>query len=119
VRVRHFNQKRKKNPMKRIVLALTFVFVFALPTFATSSSQLEQLSKKQLAALVGTARTPKVLLRIANYYRTEANELLTESNHHLAMAAAFRANPVTSNPKSQFGTVNHCEYFVQSRKIKA
>jgi hypothetical protein len=105
--------------MKRIAFVLTFALALAAPTFATSTSQPEHLSKKQLAALIATARTPAEHRRIADYYRTQSDKLMAESNHHAAMAAEFRANPATNNHKSAYGTVNHCEYLAQSFKAKA
>lgn len=105
--------------MKRIAFVLTFVLGLTLPVFAVSTSRPEHLSKKQLAALIATAKTPAEHQRIADYYLAESNKLLAESNHHAEMAVAFRANPATNNHKSIYGTVNHCEYLAQSLKAKA
>jgi len=74
--------------MKRIILVLVTVFALSLPSFAA-----EQLSPQQLAALVASAKTMVEHERIANYYRAQADKLLSESNDHARMAAAFRANP--------------------------
>lgn len=105
--------------MKRIAFVLTFVLAITLPIFATSTSQPENLSKKQLSTLIATATTPAQHQRIADYYRAESVKLMAESNYHAAMAAAFRANPMTNNPKAAFRTVDHCEYLAQSLKAKA
>lgn len=105
--------------MKRIVIVLTFVLAVILPPFATCASNQDLLSKKQLAALVASARTPAEHQRIAAYYRAQSDKLLVESNQHAAMAAEFRANPATNNHKTAFGTVNHCEYLAHSLREKA
>lgn len=105
--------------MKHIAFVLTFALALTLPVFATSTSQPEHLSKKQLTGLIATATTPAQHHRIADYYRAESDKLMGESNYHAAMAAAFRANPMTNNPKAAFRTVDHCEYLAQSLKSKA
>ncbi len=105
--------------MKHIAFVLTFALALTLPAFATSTSQPEHLSKKQLAALIATATTPAQHQRIADYYRPESDKLMAESNYHAAMAAAFRANPMTNNLKAAFRTVDHCEYLAKSLKAKA
>ncbi|HLY41872.1 MAG TPA: hypothetical protein VKR52_11700 [Terracidiphilus sp.] len=100
--------------MKRIAIVVTFILA-TVPVFA-ASAQPEQLSKKQLAALVATAKTPADHQRIAAWYRVEAQQLLAASNDHARMAAAFRSNPSTNNGKFAPGTVNHCAYLAQSLK---
>jgi hypothetical protein len=105
--------------MKRILFVLITVIALSVHTFAA-----EQLSPKQLASLVASAKTTAEHERIANQYRAQADKLLAESNDHARMAAAFRANPVTNNEKRASATVNHCEYLAQSlrersRKIRA
>lgn len=105
--------------MKHTAFVLTFALALTLPAFATSTSQPEHLSKKQLATLIATARTLAEHQRIADYYRALSDKLMAESSHHAAMAAEFRANPATNNHKSQYGTVNHCEYLAQSLKAQA
>jgi uncharacterized protein YciW len=105
--------------MKRIALILTFVLGLSFPAFAASNAQPDQLSKKQLAALIATAKTAAEHERIAAYYHTEAERLLTESNGHARMAAAFRSNPATNNDKRANGTVDHCAYLAKSLKDRS
>lgn len=105
--------------MRRFAFVLTCVLAVTLPAFATSTSRQDPLSKKQLAALVATARTPADHQRIAVFYRAQSEKLRLESAQHAAMAAAFRANPATNNRKSEFGTVHHCEYLAHSLNVRA
>jgi hypothetical protein len=100
--------------MKRIAFIFAIVLVLTAPTFAT-----EQLSRQQLASLTASAKTPAEHLRIANYYRAQADKLLAESNDHARMAAAFRANSVTNSDKRVRETVNHCEYLAQTLKVQS
>jgi hypothetical protein len=99
--------------MKRIAFVLAAIVALAVPTFA------EQLTPQQLAALLAGAKTTSEHVRIASYYRAQADKLLAESNDHARMAAAFRANSATNNEKRAQGTVNHCEYFAQTLKAKS
>ena len=102
--------------MKRFAILALF-FAATLPMFATSVPQ--QLSSKELAALVGSAKTAAEHQRIAAYYRGESERLLAESNDHARMALSFRVNPATNNDKHARGTVNHCDFLAQSLKAKA
>lgn len=99
--------------MKRISYVLLAVLTLTVPNFA------EQLTPAQLASLVASARTTADHARIANFYRAEADKLLSESRDHARMAAAFKANPATNNDKRAQVTVNHCEYLAQSLKAKS
>ena len=97
--------------MKCIAFILAASFVLTVPTFAA-----EQLTPQQLTSLVAGAKTTAEHQRIANYYRTQADKLLAESNNHARMATIFRANPATNNDKQIYATVNHCEYLAKTLK---
>jgi len=106
--------------MKRNIAIVSVVLAMAVTGFAASVPQsAEQLSKKQLSALILSAKTPAEHERIAKYYRSQADLLLAESNEHAKMAAEFAANPATNNSKNTHATVHHCEYLAQSLKAKS
>ena len=106
--------------MKRNLSILSLVLIASFLGFAASVPQFaEQLSKKQLDALIASAKTPAEHERIAAYYRGQAENLLSESNAHAKMAVELAANPATNNSKNAHGTVHHCEYIAQSLKSKA
>jgi hypothetical protein len=100
--------------VKRIAFVFAAALALTLPTFAA-----EQFTHQQLASLVASAKTSAEHLRMANYYRAQADRLLAESNDHARMGAAFRSNPATNNAKRANGTVNHCEYLAQTLKAKS
>ena len=105
--------------MKRMISVLSLVFVMTLTVsgYAITTSQTpDHLSKKQLSALVATAKTPAEHERIANYYRVQANDDLVQSRYHAGMATQFKTNPVASNSKFSRQTVDHCAYLAQSLK---
>ncbi len=77
------------------------------------------MSKDQLIALAATAKTPAEHRRLARYYDGQAKYYLAQSKQHEELAAAYRKNPMTNSPKMAKGTVDHCDYFVQSFKDTA
>ena len=97
--------------------------VLVLPTLAAPIYQAqEHLTKKQLTALVASARTPAEHERIAVYYRAESERLRAEADQHADMAGRFLSNPATNNDKSVRGTVSHCisvERNLRAKSVKA
>ena len=73
----------------------------------------EHLSKHQLNALIGAAKTPAEHQRIAQFYQSQAQDYLTQSKEHALDAEQSRNNPMRNNNKAIFSTVNHCEHFAQ------
>jgi hypothetical protein len=107
--------------MKRTVLFLSFVLIFATSAFARTAQtqQPEKLSKAQLNALIATAKTPAEHSRIAEYYRAEAQYDLAQSQEHAQMAEHYKQSSVGSSAKFTTGTVNHCEYLARNFKANA
>jgi len=103
------------------VLSLAFVMTFAAVAQSPSTPQPkpEHLSKKQLSALIATAKTPAEHERIAKFYESSAQDYRVEAQEHEAMIAAYKANSSLSTNKNQASTINHCEYFVTTFKDKA
>jgi hypothetical protein len=103
--------------MKRIcgILSLTLVLsVTALAeTPVPTQNQAEKLSKKQLHALIVTAKTTAEHQRIAQYYEAKAQDFLAQSKKHEQMAEQFKANGVVNSSKWANNTVGHCEYFAK------
>jgi|GEM_PF-1908860 hypothetical protein len=105
--------------MKRTIVVFAFVIALSASTFAATSRPAQQLSGKQVSALIASAKTSAEHQKIADYYRAKAQSYLAESNEHERMAAQFAANPITNNAKTVHGTVNHCQYLAQSLKAKS
>jgi hypothetical protein len=110
----------KEIQMNRMIALLSLVFAMTLTvSAATTQPTREHLSKTQLSALIATAKTPAEHQRIADYYRAQSVDLLTQSEYHAQMAAGFKLNPSTNNDKFQRQTVNHCAYLAQSLKTQS
>jgi hypothetical protein len=108
--------------MKRTIVFLSSILVFAVVAFAATSQAQQnsvKLSKQQLATLIATANTPAEHTRIAQYYAAEVQSDLALSQEHAQMAEQFSKNPATNSSKSSTGTVNHCEYLAQHFKQSA
>ena len=74
---------------------------------------IDGLSKDQLSALIATAKTPAEHLRIAMFYKSQAQQYLALSKQHEMMLASYKSNSALSNSKNQASTTNHCAYLVQ------
>ena len=108
--------------MKRMIAAFSFVVVLSLAgtaRAASASNVQEHLSKKQLASLVVSAKTPAEHQRIADYYRAESENYLAQAGEHARMGADFEKNPATNNAKFARTTVDHCQYFAKSLQARA
>jgi hypothetical protein len=73
-----------------------------------------ELTKSQVKALIQTAKTPADHMKLAAYYRHEANGLQIEMKNHEEMAAAYDKNP-SSHPIPKWPTLGvHCRNLVKS-----
>jgi hypothetical protein len=107
--------------MKRTIafLSLAIVMTFAVAAQSASQSNPEQLSKKQLNALIASARTAADHNRIAVYYQEKATEFRAQAQEHESMVAAYKANTTLSNDKNRVSTIDHCRYFVTTLNASA
>jgi hypothetical protein len=82
------------------------------------AAQSKHLSKKEVVALITNAKSPEEHLRLAQYYKAEADRLEVEAKEHDEMAAAYRKNSTwqASAAKGPMrpDTPAHCEYFAKS-----
>ena len=108
--------KRTLAILSLLSLAIVMTVVAVGQTASAPQTKPEHISKAQLNSLISTAKTPAEHQRIAQYYRGQAQDYLTQSKEHEAMVAAYKANPSLVNNKNQASTINHCEYFVQTFK---
>lgn len=104
--------------MKRTMTVLSLVLTLAIAVFAQAASaqetKREHFGKKQLNALIASARTPDEHQRIAHFYAANAQDYRAQAREHEAMIAAYKANTSLSNNKNQASTIGHCEYFVHA-----
>jgi hypothetical protein len=93
------------------VLSLALVMTFATLAQTASAQQApEKLGKGQLTSLIAAAKTPAEHQRIAQFYKSEAQDYLAQAKEHTAMVAAYKANS-NINAKNQAATIGHCQYF--------
>jgi hypothetical protein len=108
--------------MKRMIAVLSFVVVLSLAGTAgaaSASNVQEHLSKKQLASLVVSAKTPAQHQKIADYYRAESANYLAQAGEHARMAVDFEKNLATNNDKVARSTVDHCQYLAKTLQARA
>ncbi len=83
-----------------------------------NAAQPKHLSKKEVVALIATAKSPADHSRLAQYYKAEADRLEVEAKDHDELAAAYRKS--TTSQAAAMKTPNapntaaHCEYFAKS-----
>jgi hypothetical protein len=101
------------------VLSLILVMTFAAAAQTASQSKPEQLTKKQLNALIASAKTEAEHNRIAAYFQGKAADLEAQAGEHESMIAAYEANTTLSNDKNRASTIDHCQYYVKTFKALA
>lgn len=83
-----------------------------------SAAQPKHLSKKEVVALITTAKSPEDHMQLARYYKAEADRLEVEAKDHEELAAAYRKSTASQAAaiKSPMApnTAAHCEYFAKS-----
>jgi len=94
------------------VLSLVLVMTFAAAAQTASQPKPEQLTKKQLNALIANAKTATEHNRIVAYYEGKAADFGAQAKEHESMVATYRANTTLSNDKNRASTVGHCQYYV-------
>lgn len=87
------------------------------------AAQPKHLSKKEVVALITNAKSPEDHLRLAQYYKAEADRFEVEAKEHDEMAAAYRKGSTwqASAAKGPMrpDTPGHCEYFAKSLREAA
>ena len=100
------------------VALITFAAALFVTVQDASAAQAKRLSKKEVKALVINAKSPEDHLRLARYYKAEADKLEVEAKEHDELAAAYRKSMTSQasamkNPMAP-NTAAHCEFFAKS-----
>ena len=105
------------------LIALMIVFLTLLsvaPAYAAAAQNSGTLSKKELKALLKTAKTPADHHRIAEYYRQRAQQLTASSKQHSELAETYAKNPqvpfipaMVAKPGYAFAGEAHCRYWAK------
>ena len=107
--MRRMLEIRASQRLVRALLALASLIVCTLlfsPVPAAGQQQ-EKLSKKELKTLIATAKTPEDHLRLAAYYRAQANDYLARKKQHEADAEVYDSNP-SQYPTKPISAGQHC-----------
>ncbi len=82
---------KRKVQMALTVISLTFLVLLAAGY--TAAGQRPSLSKKEVKALIASANTKEDHLKLADYYKAEAERLEAEAKDHDEMAEMYKKNP--------------------------
>jgi hypothetical protein len=76
-----------------------------------NAAEPKRLTKKEVTALIGSAKSPADHLRLVRYYKAEADRYDAEAKDHAELAAMYRQRPTISEIKrpGATDTVAHCQ----------
>ena len=101
----------KRNFTWTAVAAATLLTIFLGVAPQANGAEAKRLSKKEVNALIATAKTPADHLRLARHYKGEADRYDAEAKDHAEMAATYRRRPTASEIKrpGAADTAAHCQ----------
>lgn len=104
--------------MKTLQVIISRAVCFSMLAILMAGTSLQAgdsglLSKQDLNALIGSAKTAQDHERLARHFDAKAIELEAESKEHRELAAKYRANPTMHESKHPMSaeTAGHCQYF--------
>jgi hypothetical protein len=108
--------------MKSKSIRLTVLAVLMLATSAlfvaaqdhAMSMKEHQLSKKEVKALIVSAKTPEDHMKLASYFRGEAQREQASAKYHDEMAELYK-----NNQSGKVDMVKHCKYFADEARKAA
>lgn len=109
----------------RAAVALASLTVFlgtlGIPAQTNSGESNDRLTKKEVKALVATAKTPEDHMKLARHFRQQADALEAEAKEHDELAQEYRKNPSPMAMKMPMSgrSAEHCEYFAKSAREAA
>ena len=98
-----------KTTNRKLQVVLTIVSLMFLTVGSTAAGQRPSLSKKEVKALIASAKTKEDHLKLADYYKAETERLEAAAKDHDEMAEMYRKNPTPMAVKhpEAFGE-GHC-----------
>src|SRR6185437_8619950 len=96
------------------LLMVAFIVAgFSSFSFAVDKAQ-DNSCKQEFKLLLKTAKTPAEHRRVAEYYRRDAQRLITESKFHQNMIEEVQGRPLPFESKHPGAVgVSHCQYWAQ------
>jgi hypothetical protein len=106
--------KSTKNLVSIAVLIATLFTVSFTSVYTMAQSQ-KVPTKKEVVKLLKTAKEPPEHLRIAAYYRQQAQRLTAESKFHEEMGKTYEKSPLPFEAKQPYGAIglSHYHYWAQ------
>lgn len=79
------------------------------------------LTKKEVKALVATAKTPADHMKLARYFNEQADRLEADAREHEELAQEYRKNPSPMAMKTPMSpnSAEHCAYFAKAARDAA
>src|SRR5258708_34081076 len=82
---------KRKLQVALTIISLTFLVFLAVGN--TAAKRRPSLSKKEVKALIASAKTKEDQLKLADFYKAETVRLEAEAKDHDEMAEMYRKNP--------------------------
>ena len=100
------------------LMIVSFAMLSFASVYAAATAAQRPLTKHELNTLLKNAKTPADHLRIASYYREEAQRLRSSSQEYLRMAAVYDKNPPFPAMESKHGAAfgmgaSHCRFWAK------
>jgi hypothetical protein len=107
----------KSKSIRMAVLAVLFLATTVLSVAAQDhamSMKENQLTRKEVKALIVSAKTPEDHMKLAAYFRGEAKRQEAAAKYHDEMAELYKNNPA---PKEEMA--KHCKVFADEARKAA
>jgi len=100
------------------LMIVSFAMLSFASVYAAATAAQRPLTKHELNTLLKSAKTPADHLRIASYYREEAQRLRSSAQEYLRLAAEYDKNPpfpaLESKQGAAFGMgATHCRFWAK------
>ena len=102
----------KNMKWNRTMLILLGLIVMAFASPSASASQASR-TRKELNALISSARTPQDHERLAAYYRNQARLAKENQAEHREMLLRYRENPTTHRFTKSPSPDDHCHALIR------
>lgn len=107
----------KSKSVRLAVLAVSFLATSVLSVAAQDHAmnmKEHQLSKKEVKALIVSAKTPEDDMKLALYFRGEAQQLQEKAKYHDEMAELYK-----NDQSGKIDMAKHCKYFADEARKAA
>jgi len=85
--------KTTKRKVQMVLTIISLTLLVLLAAGYSAAGQRPSLSKKEVKALIASAKSKQDHLKLAEFYKTEVARLQAEATDHDEMAEMYRKNP--------------------------